>query len=58
MVLAFIAGWFAGIISFYAYLALTAQEPPYPECMDCDAESCRGCSTLAAMQDDYYRLAA
>ena len=58
LLLAFIAGWVVGSVSLYSYLMLTAKESPHPECMDCHAESCEGCSILAAAQQERYRVAA
>ena len=58
MLLAFVAGWILGSFSLYSYLVLTAKESPNPECMDCRAESCEGCSVPAAKQEQRRRLAA
>ena len=56
MVFAFIAGWVLGSVSLYVYLVMTAKEPPFPECMDCNETSCDKC--IAGESEQHYRLAA
>jgi hypothetical protein len=57
MILAFVIGWILGSISLYSYLVMTAQEPPYPECMDCENVQCGGCPFLAT-DEETFNLAA
>ena len=55
MLIGFVAGWLLGSLAMYTYMVLTAREPPYPECMDCDEQSCGDC---VPPSEEEYRIAA
>lgn len=57
MILAFVAGWILGSVTLYSYLVITADDTPYPECMDCRKAECGNCPVLG-MEDGRFRLAA
>lgn|GEM_PF-1183713 len=53
MWIAVLGGWIIGSALLYYFLVASAQEPKYPECMECHLTDCHGCPLAATSSQDY-----